>query len=150
MKTMARRRVVGAGSLLLVAMTAVACAPAGAGVRGDVLGRGSSPDAVVARTAGATDVIVREITIAPGASTGWHYHDGPLIAVVKSGTLTRTLHDCSIQVTGAGGALVEPAGRELVHLGRNLGAEPLVLLVTYVLPAGQPLSRDAPEPACAR
>ena len=150
MKTIGRRLVVGGSELLLVAMTAVACATAGAGVSGNLLGRGSSPDGVIVRTAGATDVIVREITIAPGASTGWHYHDGPLIAVVKSGTLTRTLHDCSTQVTGAGGALVEPAGRELVHVGRNLGGEPLVLLVTYVLPAGQPLSRDAPEPACAR
>jgi quercetin dioxygenase-like cupin family protein len=96
-----------------------------------------------------TDVAVLEITIAPGGSTGWHYHTGQLIAVVKSGTLTRTLHDCSTEVSTAGSSLVEPAGQEHVHLGRNLGIEPVVLLVTYVLPAGHPLSHDAPAPTCA-
>ena len=94
-----------------------------------------------------TDVAVLEI--APGGSTGWHYHDGQVIAVVKSGTLTRTLHDCSTEVTSSGGSFVEPAGRQHTHIGRNVGTEPVVLLVTYVLPAGQPLSQDAPQPQCA-
>lgn len=63
--------------------------------------------------------------------------------MVKSGTLTRTLSDCSTEVTPPGGSFVEPAGRQHIHLGRNLGAEPVVLLVTYVLPAAQRLSLDA-------
>jgi len=84
---------------------------------------------------------------APGGSTGWHYHDGQVIAVVKSGTLTRTLHDCSTEATSAGASFVEPAGPDRTHIGRNLGTEPVVLLVTYVLPAGRPLSRDVPQPS---
>ena len=117
---------------------------------GTILAKGTSPDGIVVESHGSTDVTVSEITIAPGGSTGWHYHDGQLIAVVKSGTLTRTLHDCSTEVTRAGGSFVEPAGRQHTHVGRNLGTEPVVLLVTYVLPAGQPPSQDAPEPQCAR
>jgi len=117
---------------------------------GTILAKGTSPDGVVVSSREKTDVTVREITIAPGGSTGWHYHDGQVIAVVKSGTLTRTMHDCSTEVTPPGGSFVEPAGRQQTHVGRNLGTEPVVLLVTYVLPAGQQLSQDAPPPRCDR
>ena len=41
------------------------------------------------------DYIFREITIAPGGSTGWHSHDGELLGVVKEGAdaLPVRLHD---------------------------------------------------------
>jgi len=29
-------------------------------------------------TIGTTEYALREITIAPGGRTGWHYHDGPV------------------------------------------------------------------------
>lgn len=77
------------------------------------------------------------ITVEPGGSTGWHTHCGQLIAVVKSGTLTRTLHDCSVEATSAGSSFIEPSGARHRHIGRNLGSEPVVLWVTYLLPRGQ-------------
>ena len=145
-----RRSFVGATSeFLLVGMAAVVSATPGTGVSGTILAKGTSPNGIVVSSREKTDVAVLEITIAPGGSTGWHYHDGQVIAVVKSGTLTRTLHDCSPEVTSSGGSFVEPAGRQHTHIGRNVGTEPVVLLVTYVLPAGQPLSQDAPQPQCA-
>ena len=151
MSRIGRSLAVAASASFLVGTTAVASATSGAGVSSTTLARGTSPDGIVVRSHERTDVAVLEITIAPGGSTGWHYHDGQLIAVVKSGTLTRTLHDCSTEVTFPGGSFVEPAGREQTHVGRNLGAEPVVLLVTYVLPAGRPLSQDAPHPPqCGR
>jgi len=131
-------------------MAAAVSATPGTGVSGTVLAKGTSPDGIVVSSREKTDVAVFEIIIAPGGSTGWHYHDGPVIAVVKSGTLTRTLHDCSTEVTSPGGSFVEPAGRDRIHLGRNLGTESVVLLVTYVMPAGQPLSQDAAQPQCNR
>lgn len=133
-------------TLLLVGAPGVARSTPGTGVRNIVLASGTLPDGVVIAGSGAVDVTVSEITIAPGGSTGWHYHDGQLIAVVRSGILTRTLHDCSTMVIVAGGSFVEPAGRRRPHVGRNLGTEPVVLLVTYVLSAGQPLLQDVPEP----
>src|SRR5262245_46103393 len=122
----------------------------GTGVSGTILATGTSPDGIMVTSRQKTDVAVLEITIAPGGSTGWHYHDGEVIAVVKSGTLTRTLHDCSTEVTSVGGSFVEPAGSHHVHIGRNLGTQPVVLLATYVLPAGQPRFQDAPQPPCHR
>jgi quercetin dioxygenase-like cupin family protein len=106
---------------------------------------------IVARwSVAGTDFVLRRITFAPGASTGWHYHDGTLYAVVESGTLTRTESDCTTSHTHvAGSALVEPSGPDHVHLGRNLGATPVLLDVLYVDPAGTPLSEDAPNPGCA-
>ncbi|PRC43277.1 cupin, partial [Mycobacterium sp. ITM-2017-0098] len=39
-------------------------------------------------TVDGIDYITREITIAPGGSTGWHYHDPTVYGLVRSGTLT--------------------------------------------------------------
>lgn len=90
----------------------------------------------------------RRITIPPGGSTGWHYHDGRLLAVVGGGTLTR------YEAAGggpvryvAGQALVEPSGPDTVHLGVNEGEEPVVLYVLYLGAPGDPPARPAPGPA---
>jgi quercetin dioxygenase-like cupin family protein len=168
--------VVLASALVLAGIPAAVSATPGSGVSGVILAQGESDDGIVVRGRGTTDVVPRwidreaalphqsdkgplslrdrvqrhgygEITIQPGGSTGWHYHDGQLIAVVKQGTLTRTMDDCSTEVTPAGESFVEPRGKNHVHLGRNLGTEPVILLVTYVLPDGKPLSQDAPAPA---
>lgn len=125
-----------------------AWATPGSGVSGTVLATGTSKGTIKVKNAGATDVIVRQVTIEPGGSTGWHYHNGDLIAVITKGTLTRTLDDCSVIVNRAGQSIVEAGGRRHVHIGRNLGTEPVELYVTYVLPKGSPLSVDAPAPAC--
>jgi hypothetical protein len=45
-------------------------------------------------------------------------------------------------------AFTEPSGPQHVHIGRNLGTQPVVLDVLYVDPAGSPLSEDAPNPGC--
>jgi len=116
-----RTLVVAASELLLLAgVTATGSATPGTGVSDTILAKGTSPNGIVVGSRGNTEVAVREITIAPGGSTGWHYHEGALIAVVKSGTLTRTLHDCSTEQTLPGGSFVEPAGRTHVHIGAIL------------------------------
>ena len=33
-------------------------------------------------------VIVQEVTVDPGAQTGWHSHHGPVVVVVAAGTMT--------------------------------------------------------------
>ncbi|MEC3954657.1 cupin domain-containing protein [Nocardia sp. CDC153] len=100
-------------------------------------------------TIGGTDYILREITVAPGGSTGWHYHDGTLYAYVRQGQISHYGSDCAIDQTGGpGAAFVERAGMGNIHLERNEGTEPQILDVLYVLPAGSPLSEDAPNPGC--
>lgn len=126
-----------------------AMATDGGGQEADgILAQGTSAGTLRVTAKGPTDVVVREITIPPGGSTGWHTHAGQIVAVVRSGTLTRTLSDCSVQVSPAGTSFVEPSGERRVHLGRNLGSEPVVLYATYLLPKGSPLSEPASPAAC--
>ncbi|MEV0096140.1 cupin domain-containing protein [Streptomyces sp. NPDC050738] len=143
-----RKAFVVAGCVAALGLVpSAAVATPGTGVSATVLAKGTSEGALKLKTKGATDVVVRTITIAPGGSTGWHYHPGQVIAVVQSGTLTRTLDDCSVETTPAGKSFVEPAGGRHIHVGRNLGSDPVVLYVTYLLPEGAPISVDADAPA---
>jgi quercetin dioxygenase-like cupin family protein len=124
-----------------VAVPATASATAADGVSATVLWQ---------RTQDGTDYVFREITIAPGGSTGWHWHNGRLYGVIKEGTLTHNAADCSVDgVYPAGSGVFEPSGPDRVHIGRNAGDTPLVMQILYVLPAGSPLSEDAPNPGCA-
>ncbi|MGW5109108.1 cupin domain-containing protein [Nocardia sp. NPDC004123] len=132
--------------LAAIAVTTAMANPAAAspasGVTGTILGQTSI---------GGTDYILREITIAPGGSTGWHYHDGPVYGTVRSGVLSHYHSDCSLDgVYHAGESLVETPSPSYIHIGRNLGSEPLVLDVLYVLPSHSPLSEDVPAPECDR
>ncbi|AUA16858.1 cupin domain-containing protein [Streptomyces samsunensis] len=114
--------------------------PAGPGVSGTIIAQ---------TTVGGKDYVLRQITVPPGQSTGWHYHDGILYGLVQHGTLSHFDSDCdSDGVYGAGSTLTEPSGANHVHLGRNLGKTDVVLDVLYVLPHGAPLSQDAPNPGC--
>lgn len=99
-------------------------------------------------TVDGVDYVTREITIQPGGSTGWHYHDGRVFGVVRQGTLTRTFADCADVVSPVGSAVTEDSGSDHVHVGRNLGPDPLVLWVDYIQPMGAPLSVDVPDPGC--
>ncbi|MCX5378986.1 cupin domain-containing protein [Streptomyces sp. NBC_00091] len=101
------------------------------------------------RAAVLSDLTGREVVIAPGGCTGWHYHHVPLMAVVKSGTLTRILSDGTVEVHPEGATFVEPEGAANVHLGRNLGSEPVVLQVTCALTEDDPWSVPAPAPHAA-
>ena len=111
---------------------------------------GVSVDAVTISqaTVNGMDYVTREITIAPGGNTGWHYHNGRVFGVVREGTLTRTMSDCSNVETRAGAAVIEESGPTHVHIGRNLGPVPLKMWVDYIQPAGTPLAVDAPDPGC--
>jgi quercetin dioxygenase-like cupin family protein len=92
------------------------------------------------------ELVCAEVTLAPGASTGWHYHDGPLLAAVRAGTLTQFDAAGLTTVRRAGECFVEPAGPDHLHVGHNLGLEPVELLVTYVVPPGCPLRVDVDPP----
>jgi quercetin dioxygenase-like cupin family protein len=111
--------------------------------------RGANSNTLNQSSQGGRDFIIRESTIDPGGSTGWHFHDGTLLLAIKQGTVTHYAADCSVDgVYNPGDTFTEPAGPEHVHLGRNLGATPVILEVIYVLPAGKPLAEDAANPGC--
>jgi quercetin dioxygenase-like cupin family protein len=79
------------------------------------------------------DVVVAKATVPPGASFGWHSHRAAVVAIVKSGTLS--LYDsadptCTAHRYSAGAGFTEQPGH--VHLARNEGHRPVVVLVTYI------------------
>lgn len=95
----------------------------------------------------AGEVVVQEITIAPGGTTGWHSHPGPVVVVVKAGTLTY-IRDangtCVSTPYAAGTAFVDP-GQGHAHTAFNLGTENLVLYATYFdVPVGGSVRIDVP------
>ncbi|MFF7975949.1 cupin domain-containing protein [Streptomyces sp. NPDC007905] len=141
MRTALRTAVTGT----VTAATVWTCGTAGATPPGP----GVTARLISQTTLEGTDYTLREITIPPGQSTGWHYHDGPLFGFVKQGTLSHFDSTCASDgVYRAGATIQEPSGPGNVHIGRNLGDTPLVLDVLYVLPHGSPFSEDAPNPGC--
>ncbi|MGL6236217.1 MAG: cupin domain-containing protein [Segniliparus sp.] len=105
---------------------------------------------VLSKTAShGRELIVEEVTFQPGASTGWHWHDGVLYGRMAKGELTHTLADCSTtEVYAPGDTAAEPAGSDNVHIGRNLGEEPAVQIVLVDKPEGAPDARPVPNPGC--
>ncbi len=140
---------------LVVAVTAAlvavpAAATDGSGASGTVLARGTATEKIKSHSNGPFDVVVQQITIAPGGHTGWHTHPGNAVAVVKSGTLTIYDGDdasCTGRAFEAGDVYLDP-GRKHVHLGRNESAtDPLEIVVTYLdVPLGGGVRQDAENP----
>lgn len=101
----------------------------------------------------AGEVVVQEITIGPGGTTGWHSHPGPVVVVVKQGTLTYVRAvggECADTAYPAGTAFVDP-GQGHAHTAFNLGSDNLVLYATYFdVPVGGSPRIDVPvvPPAC--
>jgi quercetin dioxygenase-like cupin family protein len=82
----------------------------------------------------SAEVIVQNVTIEPGAQTGWHSHHGPVIVVVAAGTMTLYQADdptCTGETYTVGEAFVDP-GQGNVHNARNEGSVGVQLLATYV------------------
>jgi quercetin dioxygenase-like cupin family protein len=131
--------------ICLAALLGIVAAPAAWATPGT----GVSGVTLFQRVVGDEEYVVREVTIAPGGATGWHYHPGSVFGLVEEGTLTHYQADCSVDgIYHRGRTISEASGPGYVHIGRNLGPDPLVLKVLYVNPAGSPLAVDAPNPGC--
>ena len=131
-------------------VTGIAVATPGSGASSTILGRGLAVEKVKTRGNQPYDVVVQRITIQPGGHTGWHTHPGNALAVILSGTLTIYDGDdpsCAPQRFDAGDTYLDP-GYGHVHIGRNEGAVPLEILVTYVdvRAGGGPVRIDAADP----
>ena len=129
-----------AAVLAPVGSTATASATPGVGIEAETLSTA---------TVDGQDYVTKQITIAPGGSTGWHWHPGRVFGVIRQGTLTHDVAGCSEDgVYPTGSPITEGSGPDDVHIGRNLGPGPVVMWVVYINPTGDPLSTDAPNPGC--
>ena len=133
---------------------------------GTILARGAFADATdvqlrtriagkmrVMNVQNSADVIVQNVTIDPGATTGWHSHHGPVVVVVAAGTMTLYQGDdpsCTPHVYTVGQAFVDP-GQGNVHIAINEGSTGVQLLATYFdVPPGAGPAIPHPNPGhCA-
>lgn len=132
--------------LALVLPLGKAGATPGSGVSSLIVARGTTDRDIRLRAKQPSDLVFARVTLEPDGSTGWHSHPGPVLTVVESGTLTHYDRDCHAGTYSAEEAFKET---ERVHMGANKTNEPVVLQVTYIVPAGGPLRDDAPAPKCA-
>src|SRR3989440_5765627 len=143
--------VIGLAGVAIFSVTALATT--GGGVVGTTQVRGTlagpvhtNADRVKFQTKDDADVVVQTFTYSPGGFSGWHTHPGFVLAVVESGALTIQV-GCSTN-TYSGPPPNSPPntpGQSFYESGttpimaRNLGAEPAVVRVTYVVPKGAPV-----------
>lgn len=99
---------------------------------------GSWNGAPVVYPQGQAEITGMLIEIAAGAQTGWHGHPVPSFALVLEGTLEVELRDGRKKRVGSGEALIEVV--DTLHNGRNVGAQPLRLVVFYAGATGMPLT----------
>jgi quercetin dioxygenase-like cupin family protein len=102
----------------------------------------------------ARETVVQQIVFSPGGQTGWHSHPGPVVVLIKTGTMT--FYDgndptCSARTYTAGQAFVD-SGQGHVHIARNESvSENLELWATYFdVPVGGLFRDDVAAPGnCA-
>jgi quercetin dioxygenase-like cupin family protein len=140
----------GLAAGLMTASPARATPPAG--VTAEILGTGTTLGGFKIHTGGikvgsrqAAGFTVAHLTFAPGGTTGWHVHPGPVLVIVKSGTLTKYSADCTAHTYTAGQAFVEKGPRD-ENMVRNNGPVPAETIVTFITPPGAPIREDAPAP----
>jgi len=99
------------------------------------------------KTKDAIDVVTQSISIAPGGTTGWHSHPGPVFVTIKSGEMTIYYagEGCRGTKYGPGQTFLD-RGDEFIHTARNEGPVQLDFWATYLVPgaAGSPFRIDAP------
>ncbi|CAK0768114.1 Cupin domain-containing protein [Gammaproteobacteria bacterium] len=77
------------------------------------------------------------VEILPGAETGWHEHAVPSFGMVLEGTLEVTLKSGEVKRLQSGDALAEVV--DTLHNGRNVGSQPVKIVVFYAGTVGKPL-----------
>ena len=151
MKRKGFKSAAAAGSLLLALSGVVvirARATPSSGLTNLPLARGTNAsDGTIPLQVG-TDIVMSQITVVPGGSSGWHSHPGGAIVVVSQGSLTvyRSIgSQCEITTYGAQQAFVERPGE--VDQVINTGTIPYVLFVTFPhVPQGESPRIDQPDP----
>ena len=103
------------------------------------LAQGYSPDNnVILHWKGPSDALQTQLLFQPGGETGWHYHPGPVVVVVKSGALTETHSNGCVTVHPAGSVFFEMPDE--VHNAANQTSGVTEVYATFLSPTGtQPL-----------
>lgn len=87
---------------------------------------------------GEAKITALRIEIEPGGETGWHHHPVPSFAYILQGTLEVTLESGESERISEGQAVAEVV--DTIHNGRNIGDEPVILVVFYTGAVGKDLT----------
>jgi hypothetical protein len=146
--------------LLSIGLTTTARAEPPVGVTPTVIGRATydsfnlkSDPRVLEFSAEAkrpVDIVVRTHDYAPGSSTGWHSHPGPVFITVTEGQVTFYERDdpsCKPKVVSKGEGYVDTGHG---HIGRNESGAPAKDVTVIFAPVGLAFrgELDAPAPQC--
>jgi quercetin dioxygenase-like cupin family protein len=137
-----------AGLLAAVSMVPGAATPP-SGLMNVPLARGMDQSKGTIPLQEGTDVVMAQITVIPGGSSGWHSHPGGAIIIVKQGdevTVNRSVgSQCEVTKYKAADAFIERPGE--VDDVVNTGQTTYVLLVTFPrVPHGGSARIDQPDP----
>lgn len=96
----------------------------------------------------AAQTVMQQIVIGPGGHTGWHSHPGPVVVLIKSGTMSFYDADdptCTVRTYTAGQAFLD-RGQGHFHIARNESTtDNLELWATYFdVPIGASPRIDLP------
>ncbi len=144
------RRTVGIVFVIVMVVGGLASMVLGAptGVSRTEVGRGKVGGNYTVKGAEGTDIVVQKVTIEPGATAAWHTHPGAETAIVAAGTLTLFRGEdpkCTPREVKAGEVVV---GDGRVHQGKNLGQDPVQIVVTYFdVPTGAAAASPAERPS---
>ena len=94
--------------------------------------------APIAYPKGEAEVTALLVEIAPGGETGWHRHSVPSFGMVLQGTLEVHLANGNVKLLAPGEVLAEVI--DSAHNGRNVGEDPVKLVVFYAGAAGKQLT----------
>jgi hypothetical protein len=141
----------------LAAFAAVVNASPSSGVTPTLLARGTypaydvktdaqSPIDFKAKTKSTTDMVVQRHDFAPGATSGWHQHPGPIFITVTQGQLTFYERDdptCSPHVVSAGEGYVDTGNGHIVFNTTSATASDVAVAIA---PVGAPFRTELPAP----
>ncbi|KUI28008.1 cupin [Mycobacterium sp. IS-1742] len=125
--------------------SAAATPPEGDVVRTDLAkGETGQPVSISTAPGQQSTLLVQDLQLRPGSSSGWHTHPGPEHSVITEGTVElQTAADCAVVPYGAGQAVFIPAG--LAHRVANTGPHDAGVVATYTVPTGAPVRGDSPD-----
>jgi len=114
---------------------AVATPPSGDPGQRNEVAVGKVTDDINIQRSSPSDFHIQQLTINPGANSGWHTHPGPEYSVVKSGeVILERAPACQPITVKAGQGFFTPGG--MAHVAHNDSGAPAELYVTYTVPAG--------------
>jgi quercetin dioxygenase-like cupin family protein len=119
----------------LAGVTAAVATPAAGETKRNEVAVGKVTDDINIQRSSPSDFHIQQLTIAPGANSGWHTHPGPEYSVVTAGeVILERAPACEPITVKAGQGFFTPGG--VAHIAHNDSTAPVELYVTYTVPAG--------------